>query len=51
MKNQHLTWPVLAAAAALALTACGTTEAPKKESAGDKAVTVTDSRGKKITLD
>jgi iron complex transport system substrate-binding protein len=51
MKNQHLTWPVLAAAAALALTACGTTEAPKKESAGDSAVTVTDSRGKKITLD
>ncbi|MEU2575276.1 iron-siderophore ABC transporter substrate-binding protein [Streptomyces anulatus] len=51
MKNQHLTWPALAAAAALALTACGTTEAPKKESAGDSAVTITDSRGKKITLD
>ncbi|NEE23703.1 ABC transporter substrate-binding protein, partial [Streptomyces sp. SID7499] len=51
MKNQHLTWPALAAAAALALTACGTTEAPKKESAGDSAVTITDARGKKITLD
>ncbi|MDQ0988484.1 iron-siderophore ABC transporter substrate-binding protein [Streptomyces sp. V2I9] len=51
MKNHHLTWPVLAAAAALALTACGTTEAPKKESAGDGAVTFTDARGKKITLD
>ncbi|MEW2060637.1 iron-siderophore ABC transporter substrate-binding protein [Streptomyces sp. NPDC007002] len=51
MKNQHLTWPALAAAAALSLTACGTTEAPEKEAAGDSAVTVTDSRGEKITLD
>ncbi|WP_411080082.1 ABC transporter substrate-binding protein [Streptomyces sp. cmx-18-6] len=51
MKNQHLAWPALAAAAALALTGCGTTEAPKKEAAGDSSVTVTDSRGKKVTLD
>ncbi|PCG85258.1 ABC transporter substrate-binding protein [Streptomyces sp. WZ.A104] len=51
MKNQYMTWPVLAAAAALTLTACGTTEAPKQESAKDTAVTVTDSRGKKVTLD
>ncbi|WNF30843.1 iron-siderophore ABC transporter substrate-binding protein [Streptomyces sp. C11-1] len=51
MKNQYMTWPVLAATASLTLTACGTTEAPKQESAKDTAVTVTDSRGKKVTLD
>ncbi|MEI7031131.1 iron-siderophore ABC transporter substrate-binding protein [Streptomyces pratensis] len=51
MKNRHMTWPVLTAAAALALTSCGTTETPKKESAAESAVTVTDARGKKITLD
>ncbi|MFB8103724.1 iron-siderophore ABC transporter substrate-binding protein [Streptomyces sp. NPDC056007] len=51
MKNQHLVWPALAATAALALAGCGTTEAPKKESAKETSVTVTDSRGKKVTLD
>ncbi|MYW34742.1 iron-siderophore ABC transporter substrate-binding protein [Streptomyces sp. SID2119] len=51
MKNQYLVWPALAAAAALALSGCGTTEAPKKESAKETSVTVTDSRGKKVTLD
>ncbi|WP_324801024.1 iron-siderophore ABC transporter substrate-binding protein [Streptomyces cyaneofuscatus] len=51
MKNQYLAWPALAATAALALSGCGTTEAPKKESAKETSVTVTDSRGKKVTLD
>ncbi|MET9927266.1 MULTISPECIES: iron-siderophore ABC transporter substrate-binding protein [unclassified Streptomyces] len=51
MKNQYLTWPVLAATAALVLSGCGTTEAPKEESAKEGSVTVTDSRGKKVTLD
>ncbi|MET8059408.1 iron-siderophore ABC transporter substrate-binding protein [Streptomyces microflavus] len=51
MKNPYMKWPVLAATAALALAGCGTTEAPKKESAKETAVTVTDSRGKKVTLD
>ncbi|MFW3463996.1 ABC transporter substrate-binding protein [Streptomyces microflavus] len=51
MKNPYMKWPVLAATAALALAGCGTTEAPKKESAEETAVTVTDSRGKKVTLD
>ncbi|RBL81925.1 iron-siderophore ABC transporter substrate-binding protein, partial [Streptomyces cavourensis] len=51
MKNQYLAWPVLAATAALALSGCGTTEAPKQESAKETSITVTDSRGKKVTLD
>ncbi|MYX18125.1 ABC transporter substrate-binding protein [Streptomyces sp. SID8374] len=51
MKNQHLAWPALAATAALVLAGCGTTEAPEKESAKETSVTVTDSRGKKVTLD
>ncbi|MEW1612700.1 MULTISPECIES: iron-siderophore ABC transporter substrate-binding protein [unclassified Streptomyces] len=51
MKNPYMKWPVLAATAALALAGCGTTEAPKKESAKESSVTVTDSRGKKVTLD
>lgn len=51
MKNTYMKWPALAATAALALAGCGTTEAPKKESAKETAVTVTDSRGKKVTLD
>ncbi|MFJ9637696.1 iron-siderophore ABC transporter substrate-binding protein [Streptomyces sp. NPDC101178] len=50
-KNQYLAWPALAATAALALSACGTTEAPKEESAKESSVTVTDSRGEKVTLD
>ncbi|RPK54690.1 Fe(3+)-citrate-binding protein YfmC precursor [Streptomyces sp. ADI96-02] len=51
MSTKHLAWPVVAAAAALALTGCGTSEAPKKESAADSTLTITDVRGKKITLD
>ncbi|ARI50925.1 ABC transporter substrate-binding protein [Streptomyces bacillaris] len=51
MKNQYLAWPVLAATAALVLSGCGTTEAPKQESAKETSVTVTDSRGEKVTLD
>lgn len=44
-------WPTIVAVAALSLTACGTTEAPKKESVADSALTVTDSRGKQVKLD
>ncbi|WP_145501498.1 iron-siderophore ABC transporter substrate-binding protein [Streptomyces sp. CFMR 7] len=51
MKNQYLAWPVLAVTAALVLSGCGTTEAPKQESAKETSITVTDSRGKKVTLD
>ena len=41
------------AAAALLLSACGTTEAPAQSAAdaGGEKITITDSRGKKVTLD
>ncbi|MGO4593049.1 ABC transporter substrate-binding protein [Leifsonia sp. 2TAF2] len=41
----------LVAAAALALTGCGTTEPASGETAGASSLTVTDSRGEKVTLD
>lgn len=51
MKNKHLALPVLAAAAALVLAGCGTSEAPKKESAKNSALTLTDATGRKVKLD
>lgn len=44
-------WPAIVAVAAISLTACGTTEAPKKEAVADSTLTVTDSRGKQVKLD
>ncbi|WNI20973.1 iron-siderophore ABC transporter substrate-binding protein [Streptomyces sp. ITFR-16] len=44
-------WPAIVAVAAVSLTACGTTEAPKKEAVADSTLTVTDSRGKQVKLD
>lgn len=51
MTTKHWAWPVIAGTAAVTLVGCGTTEAPKKESAADSTLTVTDARGKKVKLD
>lgn len=54
MNSKRAAWPVTAVASAVALAACGSTEAPKDETqakATSSAVTITDARGKKITLD
>lgn len=51
MSTKHTAWLLLAAAATTALAGCGTTEAPKKDSASKPSLTVTDARGKKVKLD
>lgn len=51
MTTKRWTWSAIAAAAAVTLVGCGTTEAPKKESAADSTLTITDVRGKKVKLD
>ncbi|MFJ2270692.1 ABC transporter substrate-binding protein [Streptomyces sp. NPDC088846] len=51
MTTKHWAWPVIAGTAAITLVGCGTSEAPKKDSASASALTVTDARGKKVTLD
>jgi iron complex transport system substrate-binding protein len=49
--RRHLPVTALAAAALLALTGCGTTEAASGETAGAAALTVTDARGDQVRLD
>ncbi|RII19546.1 Fe(3+)-citrate-binding protein YfmC precursor [Streptomyces sp. YIM 130001] len=52
MTSKLRAWPVFVAVAAVALAGCGTTEAPEEESkGGDSALTLADSRGKKVELD
>ncbi|MFE9249765.1 iron-siderophore ABC transporter substrate-binding protein [Streptomyces sp. NPDC007088] len=51
MNSKRLAWPVIAVASAVALAACGSTEAPKKEAKADSSLTVTDATGKKVKLD
>ncbi|MFD7713386.1 ABC transporter substrate-binding protein [Streptomyces sp. NPDC059785] len=51
MTTKHMVWPVFAAAAALALAGCGTTEKPAGAAASGSALTVTDARGEKVELD
>ncbi|MEU1469996.1 iron-siderophore ABC transporter substrate-binding protein [Streptomyces sp. NPDC005761] len=51
MTNKHWALPAIAAAAAVTLAGCGTSEGPEKESVADSTLTVTDSRGQKVTLD
>ncbi|WP_328317395.1 iron-siderophore ABC transporter substrate-binding protein [Streptomyces sp. NBC_00388] len=51
MTTKHWAWPLIAVTAALTLVGCGTSEAPAKESASAAKLTLTDSRGKKVTLD
>lgn len=48
---RHRIAAALAAAAVLALTGCGTTEAPASNGSSAGALTVTDARGEKVTLD
>lgn len=48
--TRHWAWPLLVGTAAIALVGCGTSEAPTKESAPAAKLTLTDSRGKKVTL-
>ena len=50
MPKRHATLIATAAAAALLLAGCGTTEAPSGQEKSTKAITVTDDRGEKITL-
>lgn len=51
MTTKRWAWPLLVGAAAISLVGCGTSEAPTKESASAAKLTLTDSRGKKVTLD
>ncbi|MFJ9211589.1 ABC transporter substrate-binding protein [Streptomyces sp. NPDC102264] len=51
MTTKHWAWPVIAGTAAITLVGCGTSEAPKEDSASGSALTITDARGKKVTLD
>ncbi|MEV7403038.1 iron-siderophore ABC transporter substrate-binding protein [Streptomyces sp. NPDC091267] len=51
MTTKHWAWPVIAGTAAITLVGCGTSEAPKTESASNSTLTVTDARGKKVKLD
>lgn len=50
MTTKHWAWPAIAATAAVTLVGCGTSEAPEKAAASHSALTVTDARGKKVTL-
>lgn len=51
MKRRLLTATAIAAAAALALTACGSTQAATDASPSAEKITVTDAQGTKVTLD
>ncbi|WP_022884309.1 iron-siderophore ABC transporter substrate-binding protein [Glaciibacter superstes] len=51
MKTRHLTLAIAAAATALLLAGCGTTENAGGESDGPAAISITDSRGETIELD
>lgn len=51
MKRRLLTSTAIAAAAALALTACGSTQAATDASPSAAKITVTDAQGTKVTLD
>ena len=51
MKRRLLTATAIAAAAALALTACGSTQAATDASPSAAKITVTDAQGTKVTLD
>jgi ferric hydroxamate transport system substrate-binding protein len=51
MKRRLLTATAIAAAAALALTACGSTQAATDTSPSAAKITVTDAQGTKVTLD
>ncbi len=51
MKRRLLTATAIAAAAALALTACGTTQPATDASPAAAKITVTDAQGTKVTLD
>ncbi|WP_022888398.1 ABC transporter substrate-binding protein [Agromyces italicus] len=51
MRTSAITLGAVAAASVLLLTGCGTTEAPEAAAGDEVAITVTDDRGEKISLD